>query len=369
MTLMFQRLARNFVKDGYFPTDSESTARILTMLEPCRTGSMRILDPCAGEGVALAECKNRLGADRTEAFGVEFDRERARHAKTLLDRAIHGDYQETVVTPKSFGLIWLNPPYGDLVSDQAANGDKTGKGRKRLEKMFYQRAVRLLQPDGILVLIVPHYSLDREFSGWIGEHLEQIAAFRAVDPTYKQAVVVGTRRREPAGAKEMQEVRRTLETIRTGDVSEILPEVWPGEAYTIPAAPSSAFRFQAMSVDAEQLGEEIARFPCLWPQFRLHLGKTGRTHRPPLRALSKWHIALSLAAGQVSGAVRSNDGERIFVIKGDTYKRKKKSTTFEELASGAVTEIRTETDEFVAAIRALDFTPGSETFGKALIVE
>ncbi len=55
MTLMFQRLARNFAKNGYFPTDAETTQRTLNALAPVKIGRMRILDPCAGEGVALAD--------------------------------------------------------------------------------------------------------------------------------------------------------------------------------------------------------------------------------------------------------------------------------------------------------------------------
>jgi len=83
MALMFQRLARNFIKNGYFPTDAETTQRVLSALQPGDTGQFRILDPCCGEGVALAECKHHLGADRTEAFGVEYDEERAWHAKGI----------------------------------------------------------------------------------------------------------------------------------------------------------------------------------------------------------------------------------------------------------------------------------------------
>ncbi|MGH9846496.1 MAG: DUF6094 domain-containing protein, partial [Blastocatellia bacterium] len=86
MALLFQRLARNFVKDGYFPTDTETSARILSMLDPSETGTMRIVDPCAGEGAALTECKVYLGPDRVEAFGVEFYAERVWRAKGLLDR-------------------------------------------------------------------------------------------------------------------------------------------------------------------------------------------------------------------------------------------------------------------------------------------
>ena len=45
MALMFQRLAHNYAKNGYFPTDGETTQRILNAIAPCETGVMRILDP------------------------------------------------------------------------------------------------------------------------------------------------------------------------------------------------------------------------------------------------------------------------------------------------------------------------------------
>jgi hypothetical protein len=124
---MFQRLAHNYAKNGYFPTDAETTNRILNALNPAKTGVMRIIDPCAGEGVALRECKHWLGDAATQAFGIEYDEERAWHAKELLDRCIHGDFNDCIIGRRQFGLLWLNPPYGDLVADKAATGDK-GQG-------------------------------------------------------------------------------------------------------------------------------------------------------------------------------------------------------------------------------------------------
>ncbi|MEW0205970.1 class I SAM-dependent methyltransferase, partial [Escherichia coli] len=54
MALMFPRLARNFAKNGYYPTDESTLERALSALAPS-DGPMCILDPCAGEGVAIAE--------------------------------------------------------------------------------------------------------------------------------------------------------------------------------------------------------------------------------------------------------------------------------------------------------------------------
>jgi hypothetical protein len=71
--LMFPRLAQNFIKNGYYPTDDVTIARSLSALQPTDEGQMRILDPCAGEGVALAECKHHLGKGRTVAYGIEYD--------------------------------------------------------------------------------------------------------------------------------------------------------------------------------------------------------------------------------------------------------------------------------------------------------
>lgn len=63
MALMFPRLARNLAKNGYYPTDEATLERTLALLEPSNNGHMHIIDPCAGEGVALAEAAHHLGRD------------------------------------------------------------------------------------------------------------------------------------------------------------------------------------------------------------------------------------------------------------------------------------------------------------------
>ena len=71
MALMFPRLARNFVKNGYFPTDEPTLERALAALAPA-DGPMCILDPCAGEGVAIAEAAHALGREQVLAVVVRF---------------------------------------------------------------------------------------------------------------------------------------------------------------------------------------------------------------------------------------------------------------------------------------------------------
>src|SRR5690606_32675194 len=113
MALMFPRLARNFIKNGYFPTDEPTLERALTALAPS-SGVMCILDPCAGESVAIAETAHALWREQWKAFAVKYDAERATHARRLVDHCVHGDLMDTLISRQSFGLLWLNPPYGDL---------------------------------------------------------------------------------------------------------------------------------------------------------------------------------------------------------------------------------------------------------------
>jgi hypothetical protein len=77
-------------------------------------------------------------------------------------------------------------------------------------------------------------------------------------------------------------------------------------------------------------------------------------------------LALALAAGQISGVVRSKQGQML-LIKGDTFKEKE--TTVERMAraDGSVAETRILTDTFVPVIRGIDFTPG-ENLGAVVTI-
>ena len=287
MALMFPRLARNFAKNGYYPTDEPTLERALNALMPS-DGPMCILDPCAGEGVAIAEASHALGREQAKAFAVEFDAERARHARGLVDHCLHADLMDTMISKQSFGLLWLNPPYGDLSKDVNGNIGYQGQGRARLEKLFYQRSLSLLQYSGVLVFIVP----------------------------------------------------------------------------ASPAEPEHFFR---VTMEPEQFADEVGRLQGLWPSLDTHLGTAQQSLRPPARALSHWHLALALAAGAISGVVRSQTG-RVLVVKGDTHKDKTLQREFTEREDGSIAETRILTDKFVPVIRAWDMTPGSPTRGEVLTI-
>lgn len=355
MALIFQRLARNFIKNGYFPTDEVTLSRILNALDIGGL-NLRVLDPCCGEGTALAEVQNHLGecGASVESFGVEFDPERARHAKQLLGRVAHTDVNDMFMSWRSQGLLFLNPPYGDVVSDKAGTGER-GKA-DRLEKIFFRKTVPGLQYGGVLVLIVPHYVLDREFAGMLAKGFDRIQVYLAPETRFKQVVVFGIRRQTDAIDVRAQ---ARLEACGRGEETETLPEAWIDEPYAVPAAASKEIKFVAQRIDGPQLIEELTGMcgSTLWLQFDRHFKSGERGHLPPLRKLSDWHLALALAAGQISGVVESGSGRKL-LIKGDTFKERDTTVTFEEREGGGQSEIRTLTDKFVPCITAIDFTSG-----------
>lgn len=368
MALMFPRLARNFIRNGYFPTDEPTLERALTALAPS-PGSMSILDPCAGEGVAIAEAAHALGREQVQVFAVEYDAERAAHARKLVDRCLHGDLMDALISRQSFGLLFLNPPYGDLTRGVDGNLGYQGQGRPRLEKLFYQRSIPLLQYDGVLVLIIPFYVLDAEFVGWLTRHFANLRIYRAVDTQFKQVVIFGRRvRQREQLSDDTKTARGLLLQVGQGDIEAAeLPCEWPFLPYTVPASPAEPEHFYRVTLEPEQFTDEVQRLQGLWPALDTHLGAAQQSLRPPARALSHWHLALALAAGAISGVVTSKSG-KVLVVKGDTHKEKSLTTEYTERDDGSVGETRILTDRFVPVIRAWDMTPGSPTRGEVLTI-
>ncbi len=360
--MMFQRLARNFIKNGYFPTDAVTLARILNVLAPASEGTMAIFDPTAGEGVALAECQQHLGQDRTRSYGIEIDEGRAYHAKTLLSDCIHGNLMDCVIARQSFGLMVFNPPYGDLTSDKTGESTRT-MGRERLEKSMYRRVCGLVQSDGVMVMIVPRYALDKDFAKVLSRHWRRVQVFLAPEQQYQQIVFLGVR--GVATESEIHAVYQQLVNIGQGQLPPELPEVWSDALYVVPATATPEVIMQINTLDNQQLAEAVQQSPGLWTQFAVRFERASRPMRRPLMDLSQWHLALALAAGQVSGLIKSQDG-RSYLIRGSTYKIQQETVNVTEDDQGHLREEHVWLDRFIPVLRALDMTPGSDHYGQVL---
>lgn len=360
MALIFPRIAKNFIKNGYFPTDVPTLDRVATALD-IADPHVRVLDPCCGEGAALLHLIEHLqscGAT-VESHGVDVDEERAWHAKTVLGTVAHADVHDVRITDRSMGLLFLNPPYGDLVGDKADTGD-TKNGRERHEKVFCRRSFNLLQPGGVLVLIVPFYVIDAELATLIARHFDRVQVFMSPEQEFKQCVLFGVKRRprnpDPALVKR-------LVAFAAGEGQVELPLHWPDEPYLVPGIKAGEeFHFTALRLDGRQLQDELDKGlhrSTMWPRFQIQMRRHASAAKPPLRAMTDWHLALALAAGQISGIVTSASGRRL-LIKGRTHKQKSTQVMRETSDDGSVSETRVLTDKFVTVIRGIDLTPGPD---------
>jgi hypothetical protein len=290
-----------------------------------------------------------------------------------LDTIVHGNLNDCYIAQRQFGLLFLNPPYGDILADKA--GLSENSGRERYETMFYENTNKLLQFGGVLVFIVPNTCLDKHLSNMIASHFEKVSIYKAPETKFKQVVIFGVRRRAKTADKTV--IDRLLKASQDINTLEILtdqPDMVENSfndwIYSIPLS-MGELTLNQVKIDAEQLANEIIdkRKSSLWGRFKTHFNSvSGHTYRP-LRAMSDWHLSLALAAGQVSGVVKSKDG-RSLLVKGRTFKDKKitTETTINE-NTGEVSETRISTDIFVPSIKAIDFTKDSDTFGKVLTIK
>lgn len=364
--LMHPRTAHNHADNGYFPTDAATLGGIAARLD-IAGGNIRIFDPCCGTGEALAVLAGHLAGCGAQcgSFGVELDKERARAAAAVLDCVVQGDIENCILQARTVGLLFLNPPYGFSAADNLSAGRT-----KRLEEIFFERTVPVLQDGGILVLIIPEAALTDRFTAEIASRFTEIRMYRAAVYTYRQVVVFGRKagNRSSIGkilAKTQQQV--LLQPEAAVPVHQAEADYW----YEVPAAAAKPFRPLNHSVEADGLADELAHIgnQTLWPHFgRFFREDCVLEKRRPLCALGKWHAALALAAGQVSGIVTASDGRRL-LIKGSTHKTQVSSTEEQVREDGSVQYVTTNLDRFVPSIRAVDLTADSPGFGDVLTIK
>lgn len=191
---------------GYFPTQTEVMPLILRRFtQVTAPGSYCIVDPCAGEGEAVAafaaHCfgtPQQYGTKGTRSEGVELqlrlielERARSEKAQNVARRVAlwsagevqQGDALAATFEGSGASALWLNPPYDEV------------RG-VRFELRFLRRWASCLTVGGQLVLIVPEYALDAlsvDLTTWFDD-IEVLKYPEPVYSEYKQVVVLGTRR-------------------------------------------------------------------------------------------------------------------------------------------------------------------------------
>lgn len=367
MALMFSRVAHNYAKNGFYPTDEKSLERILNFLDVDR-GFYRLIDPSIGEGVALAEMKNHLlekGADKIETYGVELNKERATHAISCTDHVLHSDYFQTSISHNQFDLMLFNPPYGDLIADSTV----MHAGEKRLEKKFFRTSVGLLRNGGVVVMLLQYTSLDKNFAERIARNFDNIQIFKAADPTFKQVIIFG-KKSKSHGAKA-HVVKRILSARDNIESISVIPEI-AVNAYTLKSTlQDKPITFRTLQVTEDLILEEFKKNQnLLWSDFDSLFNQRSSHIPQPVMMPSSWHMAMAVVAGCVDGFVENEKNEQ-FLIKGSVRKvisTSSETNSFED-ANGEIQHeiINRETEKYEAEIVGINFSQG-ERFGEVVVI-
>lgn len=197
---------------GYFPTPTHLLAPIARLAEI--TGSSRtwgnelgVMDPCAGEGEALAGIARGLfsptllRSGTVHLYAAEMERSRAKslaaRVATLVPskaaHVLHADALRVLIDPEhshrdnlldgGIQLLFLNPPYD---TDRACG---------RTEERFLAAFVPALATEGALLFVVPFYALAAS-ARTLSVHFSRLWCFRFPESdfdAFKQVVLVGQR--------------------------------------------------------------------------------------------------------------------------------------------------------------------------------
>ena len=173
------------------------------------------LDPCAGEGRAMAVITESSKAIR---YGIELDSYRAEAAAKVLDHVIQGDALSAHARVESFGLIYANPPF------DAEFGES---GNQRFEVLFLSHFARWLVPGGVLIYVLPAQQL-AGCAHVLASHFRDVQVFRLGSPEcvlYEQIVVfaIARSRRERDRTRDSEISFSRNHLVSTARQYEMLP--------------------------------------------------------------------------------------------------------------------------------------------------
>ena len=338
-------------KMGWYPTSTSVADLLKTYFAPAETG--RLLDPCAGEGIAAAILSSALNC---ASWGAELSPVRAALAAERMDRIFNAPWQACHLTPESITLLFLNPPYShDRLGDQ-----------KRLELEFLKATTPKLARGGALVYIVPHALLrDNDVATHLAGYYENLTVYRYPETVFNQVIVLGLKRLKykMPSAEEIGQVQAwaEIEPPMLVDAAQPVYQLLPASDK---GAGGQPVRFTRLDWQPEEIVDATQKRGVLASKEWLDLLNPERAmgaFKQPVMPLKKGHVAMLMASGMM-GTLRLNDEDgRPLLVKGRVVKVTEKVEEKEGKDDKSVTEIYR--DRFVSTV-ALVRQSGIEVIDK-----
>jgi methylase of polypeptide subunit release factors len=298
------RLMAN-VKIGYYPTDLAHVA-ILQKAVVFPAARVNLLDPCCGCGLALETLARHQNA---VTYGVEIDAYRREEAQTRLDRAAFGSYFHARISHETFHLMLLNPPYLSVMRENGGNA--------RSEKLFLADSLYHLMYGGVLLYIIPYYRLTADICRLLCDNFTDLRVFRFMPAEFgkfKQAVVIGTRRKRADGGEEAETLMQYalnpgkipwLDTIQEG-------------LYPLPDTEKQVALFNGADFNVNELAEQLKKSKSIDRLFEKN--KPDAMEKRPLLPLNIGQVGLIGGSGLINGLVACDTPH---IIKGRVVKQVK----------------------------------------------
>lgn len=331
----------SIIKAGYYPIPPYITSMIAKHIEAPNGG--RLLDPCAGEAVALCQLAELLNL---EPYGSELHKYRAQTAHenvtALLDRhawyqelphkdkgltrMLNDDFQNIQTSKGAMQLVYLNPPYDTDDKD------------KRLEYTFLKRSNWWLQPKGILILVVPQHTIGhKNIATYLSQWYDQPMVYGFPEPDFedfKQIVFIG-RRLEKQRANA--ELKRKFELVSTIPFKHLVmlpdkPQIW-----TVPAPQHKTITYRGLFPNEEDAAKEHAIYGARQqPQYKELFQPIELGQQQPIMPFKIGHTAQMITAGGLNNELLKDEEKGNILIKGRTAKAFITSTSEEENDEGQV---------------------------------
>jgi hypothetical protein len=328
-------------KLGYFPTPETQLPLIASWLKLFdeQSNLVRTLDPCSGQGEALAYLAERLGRNIT-TYGIELSPQRASEAEQRLDYVLNTGFENAALTEETFSMVLLNPPY---------DGSEMTGGGERMEYTFLTSSTKLLVRGGVLVYIIPEprvsEKIARHLTGWY----KDLRCFRFTGEDYaafRQIIIFGVRRlvyQQPTNAEVEEVTSWSRGQVLTGyqegadetgklvnmPVFTALPEIFHGKGeYQVPPSPprgshgaAFSFKFSPVTVDDFlRAGEKAVLALERSPAWLDLIPQTEPLTITPAITPKLGHVSMQVSGGLLgTNLVTAPDGREI-LIKGGTEK-------------------------------------------------
>jgi SAM-dependent methyltransferase len=286
---------------GFFPLPIGEAERIRKFLQ-FPDQDCPVLDPCIGDGVALAKITHQAKLLR---YGIELEADRAKQARSSASQVIHGNCFDVQCPVESFSLIYLNPPYDFELGEQKS---------QRMEKLFLEHVYRWLKPGGILVLVVPAKRV-ADCAVLLSIHFRDVRAYRLTKPDsmrYQQVAVLGVRRsrqeRDWLRDNEIIQVQLWLGSLERE--LEGLPSLAePDHVYVAP--PGVPVRLVHRALPLDQIEDLLPQSSAYRQVSRVIFAPRADVTGRPLTPLHGGHVGLLCTAGMLNGVFGEGETRHI----------------------------------------------------------